>query len=501
MFLKDQTRNKDQGFGREELEGPVPLCGAKVNATMSGGKKAKASKASAEPALATLAARLSREDIEDLFVRSIQSGDVSRQDVLERLSELQQCATLPRQAVGVGSARTGTGRFDLLADDILIPMILGRVPCEHRCMCAISVCKGWRALKENKELWREIAVGVARGQLLQPWLHPGPPAGHILRFVAWLDNPADVTSLSLATNDSAITPDVVKQALSALPALTSLNLVGKKITCKVLTHMVQKLPWASNLTTLALESPGRSTGDSKQAEEVCTLLAAATRLTALSLSNNLAGEHVLRHFAGAHRRSRDGGTPLLSRLTLTGAKDFSPVQWSTLAHLGTLFPELEYLEMRSVAAGSYFRDIEAASPITTALGRGISFSVAPLPRLRHLIIGKMAAYNFNMHSAECDECVRGTLAACTALTHLDIAHGLQLSGPKKPPCQVSRCFDALPTSITALSLSQLTLASDALAVCALPELRSLTLEACGLHAPGISAALGKTCPRLHRKVF
>ena len=60
----------------------------------------------------------------------------------------------------------------------------------------------------------------------------------LLRIVSWLRHPDKVTSLGIAAD--SITPDAVKKTISAMPALTSLSLSGKKITNAVLTHTAKQ---------------------------------------------------------------------------------------------------------------------------------------------------------------------------------------------------------------------------------------------------------------------
>jgi len=183
--------------------------------------------AAAPAPMAILAARLSREELERLITQSIESGAaVSREEVLACLPEAKRSAVVQFEApvIASGSARTGTGRFDDIDDEILIPLIIARLPATDRFTCAISVCKAWRILREAPELWRDLALSdrsKPRG-----WGAMDGPS--LLRLVAWLRSPAGVTTLDLDTGTS-ISPDAVKKALTAMPNLTSLGLRGKKV--------------------------------------------------------------------------------------------------------------------------------------------------------------------------------------------------------------------------------------------------------------------------------
>ena len=68
------------------------------------------------------------------------------------------------------------------------------------------------------------------------------------------------------------------------------------------------------------------------------------------------------------RRARNGGTPLLTKLSL--ARSFGgTTTWETLARLGDLFPELEALRIHS-ASDNHYGDNPAAS-LTSCIERGI----------------------------------------------------------------------------------------------------------------------------------
>jgi len=64
-------------------------------------------------------------------------------------------------------------------------------------MCAISVCKAWRSLRDEPELWRDINLA----DRFMPRDAPQFDGDNLLRLVSWLHNPAEVTSLALECGD------------------------------------------------------------------------------------------------------------------------------------------------------------------------------------------------------------------------------------------------------------------------------------------------------------
>jgi hypothetical protein len=107
-------------------------------------KRARRSPAPASDPEATsahLVARLSRDDLEHLVVHSLDTGvPVSRSTVLSCLPESLQSATV-QPTVIIGTSRTGTGLFDFIDDDLLVPEILMRLPFSKRFSCVSSVRK------------------------------------------------------------------------------------------------------------------------------------------------------------------------------------------------------------------------------------------------------------------------------------------------------------------------------------------------------------------------
>jgi hypothetical protein len=105
-------------------------------------KAASTSASDTEASSEKLVARLSRADLERLVVNSLDSGKpVSRSTVLSCLPESLQGATVQDTGVSAGSSRSGTGLFDYIDDDILVPQILMRLPFSKRFSCISAVCK------------------------------------------------------------------------------------------------------------------------------------------------------------------------------------------------------------------------------------------------------------------------------------------------------------------------------------------------------------------------
>ena len=245
--------------------------------------------ASSAPSTATLVARLSRHDLELLLVQSVDGGAVALDRVLALLPESKQGGAVPRAGpVAAGAARTGTGFFDEISDDVLIPMILARLPSKDRFTCAQTVCKSWRSLRDAAELWRELSITCDKpngfGRM------DGPS---VQRLVAWLRHPESVTKLNLSAGDS-IAPDAIKKTLSAMPSLTSLHLSGKKVTNAVLVH-ASKQPMAKSLSSLSLAD---ITGSVHATEASKLLLALPGSLTSLVVPNHLVNEVVLGDLGG-----------------------------------------------------------------------------------------------------------------------------------------------------------------------------------------------------------
>ena len=181
-------------------------------------KRAKQSAPAPEVQVETLLARCSRENLELLLARHVRDGSVPQlQDVLALLPEARRGLKMPKPApVKDGEARTGTGYFDDLDDEILAD-ILGRLATEQRFACVMTVCKAWRRLGGLKELWTDLS--------LHPWKLPNGrnlDGQGMLRLLSWLPDRADVRTLRLSSgsggkSDSSLSPESIKRVRHATP--------------------------------------------------------------------------------------------------------------------------------------------------------------------------------------------------------------------------------------------------------------------------------------------
>jgi hypothetical protein len=445
--------------------------------------------APAEPTAKTLVARLLREDLECLLIRQIDDGSVSRDEVLALLPASCRSSVVAKRApVGVSAARTGTGFFDEIDDAILVPLILARLPTRDRLTCAMAVCKSWRNLHEAEELWSDIEVDRYTAPRDSGFMD-GP---RLQRLVAWLHAPSAVTTFAVDTGES-ISPEAVKRALTAFSSLTSLSLSGKKITDGVLTHL-SKQPATKCLVSLTLSVTG-STHEAAASKLLSTL---AAPLRELSISGHLAQWHMLDQLSRTLRASRHGGSPLLNKLALTSSFGRSTT-WASISRVGPLFPELESLEVASLADDHYGDDCTSA--ITGMIRRGVQFSIGQLPRLRHLIISELAGFTCNMSSEALEVTFKALFVACPSLEFLSVKHGQMWSGGSNPkPVQplpvASYCFNELPSSLHTLHLTQITLTTEAFASCHLPYLRHASFRAGGLQAQAVMDTLLDACPKM-----
>jgi hypothetical protein len=103
--------------------------------------------------------------------------------------------------------------------------------------------------------------------------------------------------------------DVLKRVLKVLPSLTTLALTGKKVTnqCAV---FVAKLPFARNLTSVTLLS------SKVTAEGAISLLGVASQLSSLTIHSSICSEYFLRQLSSRLSQARQGGIPLLSKLSI-----------------------------------------------------------------------------------------------------------------------------------------------------------------------------------------
>ena len=317
----------------------------------------------------TLLARCDRGDLELLLARHVRGGSVPLDDVLALLPDAKRGLKLPKpEPVKQGAARTGTGLFDTVDDEILVD-ILGHLDLKTRLQCVMTVCKAWRGLRSAKELWTSLTV--------TPWtLQNGMrlDGQSMLRLLAWLPDLTAVTTFHVHSGygkKNLIAPEAIKKALCMLPSLTSLELRGKKITPAVLTTVATKCKaMAAQITNLKVDC------DDVRAFEA--LLCAMPRLRKLTLPAGNSIEVLLdRHAASA----RGGGTILLTHLDLNGSSRDVCLSWRSLGRLGAKIPELETL----VTGSMWNVRTEMIGHVT----RELPYSVSPFARLRRLHINRM----------------------------------------------------------------------------------------------------------------
>ena len=217
------------------------------------------------------------------------------------------------------------------------------------------------------------------------------------------------------------------------------------------------------------------------------------------MSAHLASDYNLSVLASTLRKARDGGSPLLTKLRLTGSFGGS-VSWRAVSSLGAWFPELESLEMQDVQDEHYGDDCNPS--ISMLILRDKDYEVAPMPRLRRLQIGQLCGFTTNVTSAQLSLTLSGLIGACPVLEHLSIKHGMMWSGgsqpkPAQPLPNAGQCFQALPASLETLALTEITLPSNAFEACSFPKLRSLQLRKVGEHGKDIAESLVAACPKLN----
>jgi len=354
--------------------------------------------------------------------------------------------------------------------------------------CAGGICKAWRFLRNVPELWTTIEL---------PSFYRSSFDGHaILRLLGWLRDVSKVTSFKLDVGDR-IPPDVTKKALAMMPGLTKLDLGGKKISSAVVAHFA-KQPAAKNLESIALDSDCKV-----KLPDLLTLLATAPNLKSLRASNMsssdiFTGSTVddLELMALSMPKARNGGTPLLSSLDLTGGWRGCETPCSSFSKLGSRFPELEVLRLKGCSPPSLppsFLDVWN--------------SVVPMARLHTLSVGCLMKSSFfgpHLTTEELGNSVLGILSCCPRVEHLSLTHDTMWGGSKKNPREVgplpsaNGAFDGLPASLVTLSISHIFVTEEDFLDCqpTLPKLRRLSLRGCGPKANNVGEKLEASCPEL-----
>ena len=247
-----------------------------------------------------------------------------REDILACLPENKRLYKIPKAVpVAAQAAREGTGRFDTMDDRTLV-VILNLLPLEKRLLVAMCVCKSWRVLREVQPSSSRDRSSVIRrtnkryefrGQVPALWSHIDITYSSVFtkgdclsKFIQWLPDPAAITHFEMYTGGT-FHLDVLKRVLKVLPSLTTLALTGKKVTNQC-ASFVAKLPFAANLTSVTLLS------SKVTAEGAVSLLGAASQLYSLTIHSSVFSEFFVRQLSSRLRQARQGGFPLLSRLSI-----------------------------------------------------------------------------------------------------------------------------------------------------------------------------------------
>ena len=338
--------------------------------------KLAAATASSQPTNAQLIASLSRASLESIIASRLHAGSISRAEIIALIAPPSKPVAVSR-----GIQREGTGAFDDLEDSLLLS-IVAQLSLAQRLTAATSVCKSWRFLKDQQELW--TAALLRDPQAGTPWLarklyHDHLPiwGTKLAKFIEFIPA-ASVTSLSLHTGEGTrIDVKAVERTLKALPSLRSVHLLGKSIKSSVLQALA-KHPAVPSLTSIELAEPIH--GSSK---DVKALLVLALKLEHLSIPAKFVDDGLLSELCLAWTTQR-GGPPLLSSLIVDGQQQ---LLLPAMPSFAKWFPELTTL---SLAMNGY-RDSQekwetmAAVPTFSA---GVAFT-----RLRHLHLQDGCTYD------------------------------------------------------------------------------------------------------------
>lgn len=430
------------------------------------------SSASATADATTLIARLGRADLEALVLEHIGNGArLTLESLKALLPEQARAAELPRAPpVARGEERTGTGRFDDISDECLL-MIFRQLPLRSRLTFTITVCKAWRSLRAEPSLWMDL--GPLHGT------HGNPQ--HLLstnttvvpvnndglrRLISWVPSLANISHFDLDTSER-IGPDVVKLCLKQLPNLTSLRLAGKKVTAAA----IKALPPLPKLTDLTL-GEGAYHGD--ESKEVL-------RKTPLLQKITLPPHGNLQMVANALQIARNGGTPLITDISITSS--WGATSCAQLENLGKQYPELGRLSFKEVSFRLYVADL--------------NWNVAQMSRLTELSILKFCTFSNHMSTHQFTNIFPTLLAACPALTHLTLHHGVHhITGKERkegkvldPFPRANGIFQHLPSTLRYLSLADIVLACGDIDCLITPDLSRVRMRNCGPDSPALAAEL------------
>ena len=446
-----------------------------------------ARRASSMASIEALLANCPRAGLEALIASKVRSGEATTREELVQLVKAKESVV---QVAAATDHFTGTGLFDWLDLDVLHALMM-QLDLPTRLTLTIAVCKAWRVLRGNTQLWQSLDLATEtchtamRRHVMDNVLHP---TGRIFdkplkvsdsglqRLLAWLPDPKAVTHLALHAGmftDSMLSVPAQKAALTALSGLQELDLGGKKCSAAVWAHAT-KQPWVASLRRLHVDaSCGGSDGNH---------LSLINNTSVLEELDAHCARGSLGQLAASWRRSRDGGVPLLSSLT-------SGLAGKELATMGEILPELRKLHLQ----------------ITSELTHlGVS-RVAPMPQLRVLHMGRIIPESLTAVSrleelkTNLDASMALLLAATPALEELKIAHGAgcgygrdRTRWSTQQRAGASVWIRHLPLSLRYLELHGFPLdvsedaeaSDDIMTLARLPALRTLRLHNCG---PAVTA--------------
>ncbi len=385
--------------------------------------------------------------------------------------------------MGASTGLVSTGPFAAV-DATLTVMIFCLLPLEARLSCVSAVCKGWRALRREPELWRAVKLTeqhFSAAGLTAFFLGPRSP----------LPSPGCVQELALVGNKK-FDAKAFKAVLAACTGATRIALEGKKLSKDCVLQLVKR-KGAAPLQALRL---GRTGSAREVAAAALEVLGASPALTELALDGTLSAEWVE---AAASRcaAARAGGTSLLHTLD-AGAGDSwqAGLEVDALWRMGRSFPELERLSIASVRNAERHR---TGGP-----------AWAPLPRLRELRIKEFGdAFTFQrtaVSGAQVTDFMSHVAAAAPGLQLVHVANSEEyLSGKDRkagrtdaPVVPIGAALGGLGTlqQLRELFIAKLGVRPADVAGADLPALERLRLQKCGSHAAAAAAALAAAAPLL-----
>ena len=434
--------------------------------------RTKAARTKSDPPVDVLVARCSRESLEQLVIKAVASGALSVDELLHKLPELHRQRDISSTQITGGLERSGTGAFDVLSTELLETIML-HLAQHRRLTCVTAVCKSWRLLRANTVVWQRLLFGGVWGTRACAIPGAAPDKARLQHFIKAVVEAVGPSVSELCLDSSwlgEIVPvESVRLCLQKLPALQRLSLDGTKITGALLT-MCTKQPFVKNLLSLEFGNITANQMDPASLDAAVKTIGAATQLQDLAIPSSWAKASHLANIAHAARVARGGAAvPLLRRLMVSEGSGIW--QYTELASLGELFPELESI---SIHEGYCFgTKIEPFSPMA---------------RLKHLSLGFVSGGFRKPPSTDVlTALLCSVLPACPALEglHLDGRHYLS---PKDS--ELAQLSDAtpLPQSLKLLHLFNTSVPS-AFPGIQLPALQTVRMRGCGLHAAALFDSL------------